>query len=122
MTIRQKYGIGRLAMSVQELRSHSLHGIHRMDFATASPVGDCFTADLKTQPWVRNNDKNRGHLLSHKLQTQRNKNITTGREDRPRVTATCCPVQVLVVGFIKNILDAQRAAQEVAKMVGNRSV
>ena len=66
MTKKQKYVIGRLAMPVQGLRSHPLHEIYRMDFATASRAGDGFTASPTNQPWVRaeaslwgNDDKNR---------------------------------------------------------------
>ena len=45
--------IGRLAMLVQGLRSHPLKEIHRMDFATDSRAGDCFTACPTNQYWVR---------------------------------------------------------------------
>ena len=53
MTKKQKYVIGKLAMPVQGLRSHLLQEIYRMDFATAPRAGDCFTASLTNQPWVR---------------------------------------------------------------------
>ena len=53
----KKYVIGRLAMLVQGLRSHPLHQIYHMDFATASRVGDGFTASPPNQPWVRDDDK-----------------------------------------------------------------
>ncbi|MCG8389341.1 MAG: hypothetical protein MJA30_27550 [Cytophagales bacterium] len=51
--------MARLAMPVQGLRSHPLHEIYYMDFATAFRVGDGFTAGPTNQPWVRNDDKNR---------------------------------------------------------------
>ena len=51
--------MARLAMLVQGLRSHPLHEIYRIDFATASRAGDCFTASPPNQPWVRNDDKNK---------------------------------------------------------------
>ena len=51
--------MARLAMLVQGLRSHPLHEIYRIDFATASRAGDCFTASPPSQPWVRNDDKNK---------------------------------------------------------------
>ena len=51
--------MARLARLVQGLRSHPLHEIYRIDFATASRAGDCFTASSPNQRWVRNDDKNR---------------------------------------------------------------
>ena len=58
--------MARLAMPLQGLRSHPLHEIYRMDFATASRAGDGFTASPTNQPWVRaeaslwgTDDKNR---------------------------------------------------------------
>ncbi len=59
MTIGTRYVIGKLAMPMQGLRSHPLHEIYYMDFATSIRVGDGFTASPTNQPWARNDDKNR---------------------------------------------------------------
>ena len=51
--------MARLVLPVQGLRSHPLHGIHRMNVAAASQAGDGFTVGPANQRWVRHDDKNK---------------------------------------------------------------